>query len=135
MGGVNIAFFAFTPVKIYLRRNTITDIPAIAEIARRKGALMMADCYQALGTMQFDVKKAGVLENSPTLIDACNTLIALSVLYSESDRIDEAKAEAAELLKILPRFSVDVWGERNPMKDREQVERDMTMLRKAGSPD
>jgi len=36
------------------------DIPAIAEIARRKGALIMVDSYQALGTMQFDVKKAGV---------------------------------------------------------------------------
>ena len=36
------------------------DIPAIAEIARRKGALMMADSYQALGTMQFDAKTAGV---------------------------------------------------------------------------
>ena len=36
------------------------NIPAIAEIARRKGALTMVDSYQALGTMQFDVTKAGV---------------------------------------------------------------------------
>lgn len=36
------------------------DIPAIAAIARRKGALMMADCYQSLGTLQFDARTAGV---------------------------------------------------------------------------
>jgi len=47
-------------------------------------------------------------------------------------RIEEAEAEAAEILKLVPNFSVDVWGERNPMKDRSQVERDMAALRKAG---
>ncbi len=36
------------------------DIAAIAEIARRKGALMMVDGYQAFGTMSFDVRQAGV---------------------------------------------------------------------------
>ncbi len=36
------------------------DIPAIAEIARRKGALMMVDGYQAFGSMSFDVRQAGV---------------------------------------------------------------------------
>jgi selenocysteine lyase/cysteine desulfurase len=46
--------------QVCYRHGAKQDIPAIAEIARRKGALMMADCYQALGTMAFDVNKAGV---------------------------------------------------------------------------
>ena len=46
--------------QVAFRHGAKQDIPAIAEIARRKGALMMVDTYQALGTMQFDVKKAGV---------------------------------------------------------------------------
>jgi selenocysteine lyase/cysteine desulfurase len=46
--------------QVAFRHGAKQDIPAIAEIARRKGALMMADTYQAIGTMQFDVKKAGV---------------------------------------------------------------------------
>jgi selenocysteine lyase/cysteine desulfurase len=46
--------------QVSFRHGAKQDIPAIAEIARRKGALMMADCYQAIGAMQFDVKKAGV---------------------------------------------------------------------------
>jgi selenocysteine lyase/cysteine desulfurase len=46
--------------QVAFRHGAKQDIPAIAEIARRKGALMMADTYQAIGTMQFDVKKADV---------------------------------------------------------------------------
>jgi len=46
--------------QVAFRHGAKQDIPAIAEIARRKGALMMVDTYQAIGTMQFDVKKAGV---------------------------------------------------------------------------
>lgn len=46
--------------QVAFRHGAKQDIPAIAEIARRKGALMMVDSYQALGTMQFDVRKAGV---------------------------------------------------------------------------
>ncbi len=33
------------------------DIPAIVEIARRKGALVLVDGYQGLGTLDFDVQK------------------------------------------------------------------------------
>jgi selenocysteine lyase/cysteine desulfurase len=46
--------------QVAFRHGAKQDIPAIAEIARRKGALMMVDGYQAIGTMPFDVKKAGV---------------------------------------------------------------------------
>ena len=46
--------------QVAFRHGAKQDIPAIAELARRKGALTMVDSYQALGTMQFDVKKAGV---------------------------------------------------------------------------
>ncbi len=46
--------------QVAFRHGAKQDIPAIAEIARRKGALTMVDSYQALGTMPFDVKKAGV---------------------------------------------------------------------------
>ena len=46
--------------------------------------------------------------------------------------LDEAKTQAAEVLKLVPNFSVDTWGERNPMQDRSQVARDMAALRTAG---
>jgi len=63
---------------------------------------------------------------------AFSTHIALAIMYSELGRTDEAKAEAAEILKLVPNFSVDVYGERIPYKDPAQAERDMAALRKAG---
>ena len=56
----------------------------------------------------------------------------LAILYAELDRIEEAQAEAAEVLKLVPNFSVDVYGERAPYKDPAQAQRDMAALRKAG---
>ena len=38
------------------RNGSRLDVPAIAELARRKGALILVDSYQALGTFPIDVK-------------------------------------------------------------------------------
>lgn len=38
------------------RNGSKVDVPAVVEIAHRKGALVMLDSYQALGTMPIDVK-------------------------------------------------------------------------------
>ena len=56
----------------------------------------------------------------------------LAMLYSEMDLINEAEAEAQKILKLVPNFSVETWGERIPYKDPAQAERDMASLRKAG---
>lgn len=65
-------------------------------------------------------------------ITAFHTHTELLLLYAESDRMDEAQTEAAEILKLVPDFSVDVYGERVPYKDPAQAERDMAALRKVG---
>jgi len=46
--------------QVCFRNGARLDIPAIAEIARQKGALMLMDGYQCFGTMEFDVHRAGV---------------------------------------------------------------------------
>lgn len=46
--------------QVCFRNGARLDIPAIADIARRKGALFMMDGYQGLGTLDFDVHQAGV---------------------------------------------------------------------------
>jgi len=58
--------------------------------------------------------------------------IELTILYSEWGRVEDAKAGAAELLRILPHFSVKVWGKRNLNRNTAQIERDKSALRKAG---
>lgn len=46
--------------QVAFRHGAKQDVAAIAEIARGKGALTLVDGYQALGTLQFDVKTSGV---------------------------------------------------------------------------
>ena len=46
--------------QVCFRNGARLDIPAIAEIARQKGALFLMDGYQGLGTVDFDVHQAGV---------------------------------------------------------------------------
>lgn len=45
--------------QVSFRNGAKLDIPGVAEIARRNGALLLVDGYQGLGTMEFDVRKAG----------------------------------------------------------------------------
>ena len=58
--------------------------------------------------------------------------LELAILYSDLNQIEDARAEAAEVLKLIPNFSVEVWGERIPFKDQKQIERDMAALRRVG---
>ncbi len=46
--------------QVCFRNGARLDIPAIAEIAKRKGALFLMDGYQGLGTMDFNVHQVGV---------------------------------------------------------------------------
>jgi len=45
---------------VCFRNGAKLDIPAIAEIAREKGAMMLVDGFQGLGTFEFDVRNSGV---------------------------------------------------------------------------
>lgn len=45
---------------VCFRNGSKLDVPAIVELAHRKGALVLVDSYQALGTTPIDVKKLGV---------------------------------------------------------------------------
>jgi kynureninase len=46
--------------QVCFRNGARLDIPAIASLARERGALIMVDGYQGFGTLPFDVRDAGV---------------------------------------------------------------------------
>jgi adenylate cyclase len=58
--------------------------------------------------------------------------LALAAAYSELGREAEARAEAAEVLRINPHFSLEVHQQRAPIKDPAMLERHLAALRKAG---
>ena len=70
-----------------------------------------------------------VLRVSPHRID---THLLLAAVYSELGKEAEARAEAAEVLRLNPQFSLEVHKERAPIKDPAMLERHIAALRKAG---
>jgi adenylate cyclase len=60
------------------------------------------------------------------------THLMLAVVYSELGKQGEARAEAAEVLRLNPQFSLELAKERMPIKDPAVLERHIAALRKAG---
>ena len=56
----------------------------------------------------------------------------LAATYSMMGREKEAHAEAAEVLRINPKFSVDSWVKRSLYRDQSEIDKDANALRKAG---
>jgi adenylate cyclase len=61
--------------------------------------------------------------------------IMMTVVYSLSGRDEEARAEAAEVLRIQPKFTVKGFEKRLTYKRKEDGEKFLNALRKAGIPD
>jgi TolB-like protein/Tfp pilus assembly protein PilF len=58
--------------------------------------------------------------------------LMLAVVYSELGQAAEARAEAAEVLRLNPQFSLEIHRQRVPIKDPAMLERHLAALRKAG---
>ncbi len=58
--------------------------------------------------------------------------VLLAATYSELGREEEARAEAAEILRISPNYSLAIVQERVPYKDSAPLDRQLAALRKAG---
>ncbi len=56
----------------------------------------------------------------------------LTQIFSLSGRYEEARSQAAEVLRINPRFSVEKWEKKFTYKNQEDKERCLTALRNAG---
>ena len=58
--------------------------------------------------------------------------IGLAATYSMMGREKEARAEAAEVLRINPKFSVDNYAKTSTYKDQSETDKVIDALRKAG---
>ena len=59
----------------------------------------------------------------------------LAIIYIMMGRDEEARTEAAEVLQINPKFSVEWFTKTTTLKDRSVVDKSSDALRKAGLPD
>jgi adenylate cyclase len=92
--------------------------------------LYLGHAYRTTGRLEEAVsayKKA--IQRSP---DNFFAHMGLTATYSMMGREQEARAEAAEVLRISPKFSVDSYAKRLTMKDQSAADKFMDALRKAG---
>ena len=92
--------------------------------------LPLGQAYYLLGrTAEAIAPLQKVLSVYPHRID---THVLLAAVYSELGQAAEARAEVAEVLRLNPKFSLEVHKERTPIKDPAVVERLIAALRQAG---
>ena len=70
-----------------------------------------------------------ILSRYPNILPVHLTLAAV---YSELGQAAEARAEVAEVLRLNPKFSLEVHKQRMPIKDPVVLERHIAALRKGG---
>ncbi len=69
-------------------------------------------------------------QEEPVYLIAAHT--GLAEVYSETGRVDEAHAQAKEILRMAPSFSLENWSKTQPFRDAKHLEKRLTALRKAG---
>jgi len=58
--------------------------------------------------------------------------LMLAATYSKMGREEEARAEATEVLRINPKFSLDFWAKTSAYKEQSVRDNLLNALRKAG---
>jgi tetratricopeptide (TPR) repeat protein len=86
--------------------------------------------YRGVGRYEESVKQLKkALELSPNDLF---THLGLAITYVKLGRDEEAKAEAVEVLRIHPKFSLDHYARVHPLKCQSVLDDHITCLRKAG---
>ena len=77
----------------------------------------------------------GLEASKKALQKAPNDLLShllLAAAYSRAGRMEEAQTEAAEVLRINPKFSLEYFAKRMTLKNQDDKDRVIEALRKAG---
>ena len=59
----------------------------------------------------------------------------LAVIYSELERLEEARAKVADILKMDPNYTIAQFAKAVPYKDPAEIDRIRNALRIAGLPE
>ena len=92
--------------------------------------LCLGSSYQIVGRCEEAIEQfKKLLHRNP---DDLLTSIRLTAAYSQLGREEEARAAAAEVLRLNPKFSVDYIARKWPYKNQADMEMLVDALRKTG---
>ncbi|MGH8595770.1 MAG: adenylate/guanylate cyclase domain-containing protein, partial [Gammaproteobacteria bacterium] len=89
----------------------------------------LADAYNAMG------KAAEVIATVQRMQNPDEGRRLLAANYAHLGRMDEARTQAREVLRLHPGFTIERWRHRPPYRDPSILERYVEGMRKAGLPD
>ena len=89
----------------------------------------LADAYNAMG------RPADVIATVHQMQDPSEGRRMLAANFAHLGMVDEARAEAEEVLRLHPGFTLSSWRRRPPYRDQTILERYIDGLRRAGLPD
>jgi adenylate cyclase len=90
----------------------------------------LARSYQMIGKYEESVQTyKRLLQDQPNHLTGN---LGLTATYSRMGRVEEARAQAAEVLRINPKFSLERWAKTLRFKNPEDAERYLDAMHKAG---
>lgn len=106
---------------VCFRNGSRLDIPAIVEIAHRKGALVLLDAYQALGTFPIDVKALNVDFLTGGVLKYLLSSAGLAYLYVRKELIDTLTPTTSGWFAQDNIFAMDIYAN-TPARDSRRFE-------------
>jgi selenocysteine lyase/cysteine desulfurase len=95
---------------VCFRNGSLLDIPAIVEIAHRKGALVLLDAYQSLGTRPIDVKALGVDFLAGGVLKYLLASAGLAFLYARKELLPELRPTTMGWFSQANIFAMDIYA-------------------------
>lgn len=95
---------------VCFRNGSKIDVPAVVEIAHRKGAMVMLDSYQTLGTMAIDVRKLKIEFLVGGVLKYLLASAGLAFLYVRSDLVPQLSPTAMGWFSQANIFAMDIYA-------------------------
>ena len=95
---------------VCFRNGSRLDIPAIVELAHRKGALVLLDAYQTLGTLPVDVKALKVDFLAGGVLKYLLASAGLAFIYIRRDLVPDLRPTAMGWFSQANIFAMDIYA-------------------------
>jgi selenocysteine lyase/cysteine desulfurase len=95
---------------VCFRNGSRLDVPAIVELAHRKGALVLLDAYQSVGTMPVDVKALKVDFLAAGVLKYLLASAGLAFLYVRKEFIPDLRPTAMGWFSQANIFAMDIYA-------------------------